>query len=199
MKLEESRPARNTGRQQDRDTRHLAQKLCSVYKLAETYCANWCRGGSCEGAGFDSTGRHIRWRKAGQPCLLGLGQRCPYFETAVLPMERRSVWPTTTQGEAFRKTAGLYHSAFPETEAAEPEIRKCPDCGKRSVEPRKRYCTQCRNRRRKVTDAESHRKWRKSEALRHTVKQNGSSLGAASRGAISDVRYPLSDPPVFDL
>jgi hypothetical protein len=176
-------------------------KLRPVYKLAEKYCANWCKGGICEGAEVDlKTGRHFRWRRAGCPCLLGLDQRCPYFEQSVLPMEQRKErdWPAFAEGEAFRKAARLYHSVFPETATVTPEVRKCPDCGKRSVEPKKQYCVQCRIRRRKATDSGNHRNWRKQTVQRHTKDENGSSLGAASRGTISDVRYPLSGTPNFD-
>jgi hypothetical protein len=181
-------------------------KLGPVYKLAETHCANWCRGGICEGADVDlKTGRHFRWRRAGCPCLLSTDQRCPYFEQCVLPMEGRKEkdWPTFAQGEAFRKAARLYHAAFPETVTHPPDIRKCPDCGKRPVEPRKRYCSECRNRRRKATDAGNHRNWRKTTDHRHTVNENGSSLGAASRGAILDTRYvdlpeSISGPKLYD-
>jgi hypothetical protein len=158
---------------------HNDGKLRLVYRLAEGHCMNFLRGGTCEGADTDPrTGRHLRWRQAGGRCLLGLDCRCPYFEQAILPMESRKEWPTPLQGEAFRKAARLYHSVFPETVVTTPEVRKCPDCGKRSVEPRKRYCAECRTRRRKATDSENHRNHRKQVIERHTVKQIRSSLVA---------------------
>ena len=85
-----------------------AQKLRPVYLLAQAHCANFCKGGFCEGAGVDlKTGRHFRWRNAGLPCLLAVGQRCPYFEQSVLPMETRkdSDWKPLSQGVAFREAA----------------------------------------------------------------------------------------------
>jgi len=139
-------------------------KLRSVYRLAEQHCANWCRGGTCEGAGVDlKTGRHFRWRRAGCPCLLALDQRCPYFETAVLSMERRGEkdWPTVTQGVAFREAARLYHVIFPETVGVEPATRKCPDCGKNRIGPRKRCCEECRIRRLRSAQTKAKQTWRK--------------------------------------
>ena len=126
--------------------------LRPVCRLAEQYCSNWCHSDVCEGVDIDpKSGRHFRWRAAGGFCLLALGGRCPYFESAVLPMEKRKDWPTPLQGEAFRKAARLYHLAFPETTIVEPETRKCPDCGKHRIAARKRCCELCRIRRRRAT------------------------------------------------
>jgi hypothetical protein len=109
-------------------------------------------------------------------------------------MEKRGErdWPTPLQGQAFREAARLYHATFPETAPPPVEIRKCPDCGKRSVEPRKRYCSECRKRRRKATNSSNLRKWRKTAGHRNTVNGNGSSSRAASRGSVLDTGYPLS-------
>jgi hypothetical protein len=131
---------------------HRLKRLRPVYRLAEQRCANWCIGGICEGADIDpKSGRHFRWRAAGWFCLLALGGRCPYFESAVLPMEKRKEWPNPLQGDAFRKAARLYRLAFPETVIVEPETRQCPNCGKHRIEARKRCCELCRIRRRRAT------------------------------------------------
>src|SRR5258708_390394 len=190
MKSELSDLPHNNGEspsaQESRDTQPKPSKLRSVYSQAKQHCANWCRGGTCVGVGFDIyTGRHFFITKEGSPCLLGLDQRCPYFEKRVLPMEtrREKDWPTVVQGAAFREAARIYHLTFPETVAVQPTTRKCPDCGKHRISPRKRCCTECRMRRRKTTDAVNHRNWRKEGAPRHTVNQNGSSLGADSRAS----------------
>jgi len=42
----------------------------------------------------------------------------------------------------------------------ERDNRKCPDCGKRSLEPGKQYCVGCRIRRRKAAKNQRQRKWR---------------------------------------
>jgi hypothetical protein len=177
-------------------------QLKAVCRLAEEYCANWWRGSLCQGADVDlRTGRHFRWRAAGNPCLLGLGLRCPYFEQSVLPMEKRkeNAWPTLREGMTFREAAPTYRRLFlPETLVERLE-RLCPDCGKHPIGPKKRCCEKCRQRRRRESDAVNHRKWRKASPQRHTVTENGSSLGAASQGTISDVRYGLSAHPDFDL
>ncbi len=169
-----------------------AQKLRSVFYQAKTHCVNFCSDGTCLGTGVDLlTACHFRWQKAGSRCLLALGQRCPYFEESVLPMEKRGErdWPTFTQGKTFREAAQLYREAFPETVVVQPITRRCPDCGKHRIEPRKRYCAKCRIRRRKVTDTAKKRRWRNKGGQCPPVKQNGSSLGAASRATDSSTRY----------
>jgi hypothetical protein len=188
-----------SGKTSSAQPKRVQPKLRLVYKVAQEHCANLRCNGTCEGANVDlRTGRHFRWRKPG-PCFLTVNQRCPYFEECVLPMNKRREkdWPTFAQGEAFRKAAQIYDSVFPETAPPTSEIRKCPDCGKRSVEPRNRYCAPCRDRRRKATKAANQRSRRKRAVERRTVKENGSSPKATSRAAISDTRYPLSDPPFF--
>lgn len=164
------------------------RNLQPVYQQAKPHCANWCRGGTCVGVGFDIyTRRYYRLTKEGGPCLLALGQRCPYFEKCVLPMENRREkdWPTVAQGMALREAARSYHLTFQETATQPEEQRLCPDCGKHRIGPRKRCCPECRARRRKVTDAANHRNQWKKGGHPHTVKQNGLSLGADSRGANS--------------
>ena len=123
------------------------QELRSVCKLAEEHCANLERNGCCEGLDFaPETGRHFRWRKPGCECLLALRQRCPYFETAVLPMEKRKErdWPSAAEYEAFQTGAEIYHRVFQLTvpndipdalnEAAfEQEMRRRSDLTRRLV------------------------------------------------------------------
>jgi len=174
--------------QPSRDTQPKPSKLQSVYSQAKEHCANWCRGGTCVGVGFDIyTQRHFFITKEGSPCLLRLDQRCPYFELSVLPMEKRGErdWPTFIGGQAFREAARIYHFAFPETVVVEPMVRKCPNCGKRRIGPRKRCCAECRTRRRKVTNAANQRNWQKARAHPNTVSKNGSSLVADSQGTNS--------------
>jgi hypothetical protein len=124
-----------------------SHQLRSVCKLAEEHCANLDRNGCCKGVDFaPKTGRHFRWRKAGCECLLTLRQRCPYFETAVLPMEKRRErdWPTIAEYAAFQAGAKIYHRVFQLTvpndtpdalnEAAfEQEMRRRGSLARRSV------------------------------------------------------------------
>ena len=181
------------------------RKLLPVYRLAEQHCANWCRGGTCVGVGFDICAqRYCRITKEGGPCLLALGQRCPYFEKSVLPMETRGEkdWPTVVQGAAFREAARIYHLTFPETVAVQPTTRKCPDCGKHRIGPRKRCCVECRIRRRRASDTTKKRKWRNKGGHCPPVKENGSSLGADSRGANSKPAiiyqaHPILSPKLY--
>jgi hypothetical protein len=175
------------------EVENKVKALRPVCRLAEQYCINWCHGGICEGADIDpKTGRHFRWRAAGCFCLLELGGRCPYFEAAILPMEKRKEWPTPLQGEAFLKGVRLYRGVFPETIPVRSTSRMCPDCGKHPVEYRKRCCLECRIRRRKASDSANHRNWRIETGQRHTVKEISSALVADPQGMKSEVRCGLS-------
>lgn len=165
-------------------------KFRPVYQLAEKYCANFCRAssqpgapacGTCEGLDFDlkNGGRLYRRWTAGRRCLLAFEQRCPYFEEAILSMEKRGGrdWPTSEEGkrlldkESFLKAARLYRETFPEIVVRNfLADRKCPDCGKGSVEPRKQYCAKCRTRRLRLAQTKAKRTWRqKGESM--SIKQ----------------------------
>ena len=180
---------------------HKKKALRPVCRLAEQHCANWCHGGICEGADTDpKTGRHFRWRAAGGFCLLALGGRCPYFESAILPMEKRKEWPTPLQGEAFRKGVRLYRGVFPETVIVEPETRKCPACGKRWIEARKRCCELCRIRRRRATELSKKRRWRNKGGGCPPVKEISSALVADPQGINCEVRCgPSAQPEIGPL
>jgi hypothetical protein len=173
-------------------------KLRPVYRQAEAHCANWCKGGTCAGIAFNETGRGIWNGILVGRCLLLSGQRCPYFEEAVLPMEKRKEddWKPFAAGRIFREAAKLYHETFPETAAVEATTRKCPDCGKHRIEARKRCCAKCRIRRRKLTKADYQRKWRKEAVQRSTVNGNGSSPRATSQGTTSKPAVVYQFTPV---
>src|SRR5262249_30697463 len=103
-------------------------------QAAKAHCANYQHDGSCLGVAFRDDLSMYRFRKEGLPCLLGTCEACPYFEEIVLPQVPPSV------AEQYRKSlpAGAATSVRPQR-----VIKLCPDCRKRELEPRKRYCSKC--------------------------------------------------------
>lgn len=82
-------------------------------------------------------------------CLVEAGQRCGYFEKAVLPIA----------GEiGQQKIYAAYESLTGADPLARSQARLCPDCGA-SLKPRQRYCDNCSKKHRR----NSYRKARKNK------------------------------------
>jgi hypothetical protein len=103
-------------------------------KAAKEHCANYQPNGSCLGIAFRDDLSMYPFRKEGLPCLLRNCEACPYFEQIILPQVPPSV------AEQYRKSlpAGAATTVGPQR-----AIKLCPDCRKREVESRKRYCATC--------------------------------------------------------
>jgi len=76
-------------------------------------------------------------------CLVELGERCSYFERAVLP---------TGDSDIRRKYEALT-GVYIEGQA----VNLCGDCG-RTIPPRRRYCDRCVQKRRRATYRQSRQK-----------------------------------------
>ena len=77
------------------------------------------------------------------PCRLALNplERCPYFETAILPQAKQS--------KPHRQVAGSYYEALGGSLPAELDaVRTCPDCNS-PLPKRQRYCAACAAKRRR--------------------------------------------------
>ena len=103
-------------------------------QAAKARCANYQSHDSCLGIAFRDDLSMYPFRKEGLPCLLRNCEACPYFEEIVLPQVPPSV------AEQYRKSlpADAVTSVRPQR-----AIKLCPDCRKREVESRKRYCATC--------------------------------------------------------
>jgi hypothetical protein len=133
--------------------------------LAETYCANWIRHGTCVGTDINlKTGRQSRWRPEGSPCLVSEGKRCPYLEASVLPMAGWK-WKSSLEGTAFQNAVHHYRIQIVKEKTSQPIIRKCPDCQENTVGPRQRFCGECKAKRKTATETTSKRKWRKNSLV----------------------------------
>jgi Zn finger protein HypA/HybF involved in hydrogenase expression len=102
---------------------------------AKAHCANYQPDGSCLGIYYNDD-LSVDWSRY-EPipkCLLGNCDACPYFEEIVLPQVPASI------GEQYRKSlpAGAKTTVRPRR-----GIKLCPDCHKRELEPRQRYCATC--------------------------------------------------------
>ena len=142
--------------------------------LARDHCANWIGHGTCVGTDIDlKTGRQIRWRPEGSPCLVSEGKRCPYLEGAVLPMENWK-WKGALEETAFRNAVHQYRIQIVKEKPSKPVIRKCPDCQQNTVDPRERFCGECKVRRRTATKTSSQQQRRKKQSGVGQLTKNGS-------------------------
>ena len=113
--------------------------------LAKLYCANFLADGTCNGVDFKRPGlKQVRFLSEETACLVGCGQRCRYFETAVMPMKDWDWKPG--EGRAFREAVNRYQRKHAGILGLAPRQRKCPDCGT-PIGSRLRYCESCRQER----------------------------------------------------
>ncbi len=120
----------------------LSEAVVTPLQAAKAHCANYQADGSClscVGIGIRDDGSlfHL-WPS--KRCVIGC-YACPYFEEIVLPQVPVRV------AEKYRKSLPAEAKTTIEPRG---QRRLCPDCNKRELEPRKRYCETCaRIRRRK--------------------------------------------------
>jgi hypothetical protein len=125
-------------------------------QAAKAHCANYQPDRSCLGIAFrDDLSMH-RFRKEGSLCALHLSpcEACPYFEEIVLPQVPASV------AEEYRKSlpAGAETTLKPQR-----GIMLCPDCHKRELGPRQRYCAICARTRKRESKRRHMRRKRGSD------------------------------------
>ena len=128
-----------------------------IAQLAESHCANWCRGNVCVGTEIDlATGLQVRWRSEDSKCLLSEGKRCPYFESSVLPMEEWA-WKHPSEGVAFKNACHQYRIRLMTERKARAVIRRCPNCKENTIRPPAKLCDVCEaDRRRSAHRASYH-------------------------------------------
>ena len=98
-----------------------------------------------------------------ETCKVEEGQRCGYFERAVLPTAA-DIGLNDTVYTQYEQQVGIARGGLLKRE----QVRRCPDCGD-EVGPRQRYCPNCSKRRRR----ESYRRVReKHRSMRNTVSAN---------------------------
>jgi hypothetical protein len=88
-------------------------------------------------------------------CKAQDGQRCGYFERAVLPTAEE-IGLTDVVYSAYEAHVGIAGNGL----LKRGQVRRCPDCGD-EVGPRQRYCRKCSKRRRR----QSYRRARKKQRL----------------------------------
>lgn len=99
----------------------------------------------------------------GDTCKVQDGQRCGYFEQAVLPTAD-AIGLKEAIYYQYEQQVGLVGIGV----LKRGQVRRCPDCGD-EVKPRQRYCENCSKRRRR----ESYRRARgKSRLKRNTENAN---------------------------
>lgn len=135
--------------------------MSTPLQFAREQCANFENGGSCAGIGINDDGRLYIFGKK-PACLLANKERCQYFEDCVLPLHPDM---QNAKGQVFAKHLAearrLYSLTVPGF--SRNPGRKCIACNRREVEPHKRLCYQCAEKRKKASKLESQRKLRHEE------------------------------------
>lgn len=116
-------------------------------------CANHQPNGSCLGVQIakDLT---MTCAKPLPRCLVADGQRCGYFEACVLPLADMVTEPR--RAIALREAVEQYRE---QTKQGPQITRECPDCGG-PLQPRKKICPVCAQKRQKDYHREAMRKKR---------------------------------------
>lgn len=117
-------------------------------QFAKEQCANFEPDGSCKGIGIRDDGSLFSFGKKPK-CVLGIpGIRCQYFEECVAPMGFEDPRQREERNEAVR----LYRKSSNAPKFAHQTGRICPDCQERELEPRRRYCYVCSEKRNRIAN-----------------------------------------------
>lgn len=111
-------------------------------QAARKYCDCLLANDCCLGITPNDDLSLRRFRKENLPCLLASSkcQRCEHFESSILPMERRSEWPSKLAQDDFLEAAHTYRM---QSGALSQADRICPKCNERALESRQRLCYIC--------------------------------------------------------
>jgi hypothetical protein len=139
----------------------------TALQLARAECANF-KNDVCLGMNIETDLRLTRMKGEGRPCILSAGERCRYFEECVLPMAEYV--NDAKKAKTYSGVAFDYRRAHPEMGLA--ATRRCPECGKNAIGGGDRYCPECREQRRKMSNQKSQERVR-------TRKSGGVSAVAA--------------------
>lgn len=109
-------------------------------QFAKAQCCNYESDGTCTGVGIDGQGKPKRFSNGKTKCVLGTpGVRCLFFEECVAPMGFEDPRQREERNDAIR----LYRLNSNAPKFEHQTGRVCPQCKKRELEPRKRFCYVC--------------------------------------------------------
>src|SRR5262249_60933757 len=131
----------------------------------KAHCANYQLDGSCLGMAFRDDLSMYRFREEGLPCALRACEARPYFEHLVLPQVAPSVAEQYCRSLPTDANSGV---------RLRRAIKLCPDCRKRELERRKRYCTACA----KIRKRRSKRQYMRVKRALAVEKTEFSPIGA---------------------
>jgi hypothetical protein len=135
-------------------------------QAAKAHCANYQADGSCLGVAFRDDLSMYRFRNEGLPCVFlhGRCEGCQYFEEIVLPQVSAAV-------------AAEYRKSLPAdaktTVRPQRSIKLCPDCHKRELEPRQRYCATCAKTRKRDSKCRHMRAKRRLDVEKQEISPIG--------------------------
>lgn len=125
--------------------------VTALQSLAKAECCNWFPDGCIK--------LSTRRSPVAKPCVLLAGERCDWFERAVMPLGDHN-YPYALQ-ELVKKYSNAIDS-YRYFILSEKKINAniCNDCGTQ-IPPHHRYCDSCKRKRRRLADKEEHKKWRR--------------------------------------
>jgi len=132
------------------------------HQMAKAQCDCYTDEG-CLGITIKDNGSLVRFLPEGQPCLLiGIPKRCQHFEQCIMPRKPENK-DSRIEAKLQAEWADGTHDYRMKTGAITGN-RLCPDCQKRFIEPRRRCCDECGQKKRR----ESKQSYKAS--LKGTVK-----------------------------
>jgi len=133
------------------DVLDRTQPHVNRYRLNLYYCPGCgCRVGSKGKLCPDCAGMPFVPEDVNRRCKVARGERCEYFERAVLPLADQASPPDDPRLQARRAEARRAYLRKHDLDGAEDPGRSCPDCGG-PLPKGKRLCETCRQRRRRAS------------------------------------------------
>lgn len=117
----------------------------ALTRFARKYCATFDSGeGLCS---------------LGGTCKLMLGKKCGYFKGSVFSICNPG-YKFATETKLFPKLFELYSKLDHSLRIKDAVIKMCPDCGSVELKPRRKYCQECSEKRKRATERKSREKAR---------------------------------------
>lgn len=129
----------------------------ALMRFVKKQCANWTGEPEEECLGVTALGE--AFREPGK-CRVMEGKPCKYFKESVLgPEDNKYPHLCFVQDPAFEARVRKQYKGIDHT-VVEADVRRCPDC-QAALQPRQRYCEKCSSRRRRKTQREMQKRFRR--------------------------------------
>ena len=131
----------------------------ALTKFVRGNCAHFSGVESEECLGYDIFGKPFR--KPGK-CRVMEGKPCEYFKDYVLGKEGTK-YPHLcfVRDPAYEASVRKLYKRIDHSVIEVDDTRRCPDC-QAALKPRQRYCEKCSTKRRKKTQRDKHKEYRRN-------------------------------------